>query len=94
MALYDPKEFPNEVETTTDFTLADVLACARTKPADEAYDYWDTHNCACGQYAKHIGAVPGTGVRPRIEELFTAYAFDFPHTFGTFADRLEQAMSR
>lgn len=54
MALYDPNEFP-EVETTTDFTLADVLAWARTKPATERYPYMDCFECVICQFLRDTG---------------------------------------
>lgn len=98
MALYDPKEFPNEVETTTDFTLADVLAWARTKPADEGYNYTNFEACAVAQFGLATG-------RPHLADLSSNdielqcrglgwVACTHPWTFGAFADRLEQAMAR
>jgi hypothetical protein len=33
-----------------DFTIADVLAWARTKPADEQYYYADSSTCALAQF--------------------------------------------
>jgi hypothetical protein len=35
-----------------DFTIADVLAWARTKPADSPYDYGSTNNCALCQFLR------------------------------------------
>jgi hypothetical protein len=35
-----------------DFTIADVLAWARTKPADEEYDFLDPGVCALGLFAR------------------------------------------
>jgi hypothetical protein len=40
---------------TADFTIADVLAWARTKPADERYNYVDPHNCAISQFLRDTG---------------------------------------
>lgn len=37
---------------TGDFTIADVLAWARTKPADEPYKFSSPKDCALGQYAR------------------------------------------
>lgn len=53
MALYDPNEFP-EAEAQ-DFTLADVLAWARTKPAGEEYCYTDPFNCAMCRFLRETG---------------------------------------
>jgi hypothetical protein len=57
MALYDPGNFPCEVATppSVDFTVADVLAWARTRPADEAYEYVDGRNCAMCQFLRGTG---------------------------------------
>jgi hypothetical protein len=54
MALYDPREFPAET-VSPDFTVADVLAWARTKPADEVYDYGNPGDCALCQFLKETG---------------------------------------
>lgn len=54
MALYDPNEIPTET-VTPDFTLADVLAWARTKPADETYEFFDACGCAMGQFLLAAG---------------------------------------
>jgi hypothetical protein len=35
-----------------DFTIQEVLAWARTKPADEAYDYGDSFTCALAKFGK------------------------------------------
>lgn len=42
---------------TSNFTIADVLAWARTKPADESYDYASHNNCALCQFVKETGRV-------------------------------------
>ena len=42
---------------STDFTIADVLAWARTKPADEVYVYTDSTNCALCQFLRETGRV-------------------------------------
>lgn len=94
MSLYDPGEFPNEVETTTDFSLADVLAWARTKPADEKYDYIDAEICAVAQFGRETDRPYlidiSLGNYPELEKA----ACDGPWTFGAFVARLEQAMAR
>jgi hypothetical protein len=38
----------------TGFTIADVLMWARTKPADEVYNYW-CNRCAIGQFLVDTG---------------------------------------
>jgi hypothetical protein len=35
-----------------DFTIADVLAWARTKPADETYCFLEPENCAVAQFGQ------------------------------------------
>lgn len=35
-----------------DFTISDVLAWARTKPADERYNFIDAANCALGCFLR------------------------------------------
>lgn len=108
MALYDPHEFP-EAEVTTDFTLADVLAWARTKPADLAYDFCEPHECALGQFVRErrLGDPMGSGFWAggkchRYGEVLLGAAQDRRGedwkrdqiwTFGAFADRLEKALS-
>jgi hypothetical protein len=47
----------------TDFTIADVLAWARTKPADARYDYGDPNNCALCQFLSDTGRAE----RPTVE---------------------------
>lgn len=99
MALYDPNEFPQEVETTKDFTLADVLAWARTKPADERYSYCNADNCAVAQFGRETG-------RPHLIDIGFLALEDWDlneaaqgdgdastWTFGAFADRLEKALA-
>src|SRR4249919_1111481 len=107
MALYDPNEFP-ETETGVDFTLADVLAWARSKPADEAYDYGDFKNCAVCRFLRDSGrcddpAVSSNHWRDRkrrdggghhyFDNRIRLAAKEYPTTFDAFADRLEKALS-
>lgn len=47
--------------TSADFTIADVLAWARTKPADEEYRYSSTSGCALCQFLTHA-QIPFRGV--------------------------------
>jgi hypothetical protein len=83
-----------------DFTIADVLAWARTKPADEAYRYNSNTDCALCQFLRETGraerpSVGGTtwrpvafsGVERRIpEQICQALLAD---TFGALVKRLE-----
>ena len=39
----------------TDFTLSQILAWARTKPAEEAYEYTANENCALCQFIRETG---------------------------------------
>jgi hypothetical protein len=39
----------------SDFTIADVLAWARTKPADERYDFTDCNGCAVARFGRETG---------------------------------------
>lgn len=47
-----------------DFTIADVLAWARTKPADEHYSYTSPTNCALCHFLRDTGRSPEPRVRP------------------------------
>lgn len=49
---------------STDFTIADVLAWARTKPADERYNYSDNTNCALCQFLRETGRAVSPTVVP------------------------------
>lgn len=86
-------------QTDSTFTIADVLAWARTKPADEAYPYNDIHGCAFFQFLKERGisvsSAGGGGYwmdenydEQQADIPFEALA-DEPHTFGDLADRLD-----
>lgn len=87
--------------TAADFTIADVLAWARTKPADGGYDYSSNNGCAIACFLIETGRsknplVGGDGEwddrrgreRPSPEGLRDT-ARGVPFTFGAFADRLE-----
>jgi hypothetical protein len=104
MALYDPQEFP--AETRTDFSLPDVLTWARTKPADEAYDYLANCNCALAQFLRETGRSPSPwvtgfdwregsfdGQRHQMPKVVADAVNAFPNTFGAFADRLEKVLA-
>lgn len=99
MALYDPKEFPNE--TKADFTLADVLAWARTKPAGEEYNFCDASNCAVAKFGRETGRDHLIGIvclradYPILEDVAQGpYGDREDWTLGAFADRLEQALGK
>ena len=64
----------------------------RNRPADEEYNYWDTLNCACGQFAETLGASHDSDLRLKIEGRFSRFAAEHPWTFGALADRLEAAL--
>jgi hypothetical protein len=49
---------------TADFTIADVLAWARTKPADEGYCYTSSGHCALCQFLRETGRAEKPGVDP------------------------------
>lgn len=49
---------------TIDFTVADVLAWARTKPADERYSYADPANCALCHFLRDTGRSSDPLVKP------------------------------
>lgn len=99
MALYDPNEFP-ETKVGADFTLADVLAWARTKPADEVYSYYDAGSCAATQFGRETGR----DYLVRVGDLRQRY-FDLDEivqgtrgcpqdwTFGKLVQRLESALA-
>lgn len=84
-----------------DFTIADVLAWARTKPADERYNYW-CNQCAIGQFLVETGRAASEpemaqrrwrtdDVEGDIPEEIdaAAYAGYDGDAFGAFVKRLE-----
>jgi hypothetical protein len=88
----------------TDFTIADVLAWARTKPADERYCFTSSGGCALGQFAREMRGfslmVAARGGYNHLvsRELFDAAQGAYPRfkycgpdrlTFGAFVRRLE-----
>jgi hypothetical protein len=87
-----------------DFTIADVLAWARTKPADERYCYVNSGRCAVAQFLiekidPEAVAFPGWwrdslgnshDLDPLIDDA--AQGDDGPQTFGAFAQRLSSYM--
>lgn len=84
------------------------LEWARSKPADEAYDYHSCERCAIALFLLETGRAnppavgniywqSGYGAPHRLPERVSAAARnDYDRsgwTFGAFADRLERAMS-
>jgi hypothetical protein len=93
MALYDPGEFPSETVVSPDFTVADVLAWARTKPSGEDYNFRDARNCALAQFGiatgrRHLVGVGEVDAKyPAIYGAVNPLEDDF--TFGGLVKRLE-----
>lgn len=69
----------------------------RTKPVDEAYEYFSVCNCACGQFFDEMGLTEASDnllgePRLKIERKFMLELQALPRTFGALATRLaEQA---
>lgn len=79
---------------TSDFTISDVLAWARTKPADELFRYSDIDNCACAQFVRSVGAPLHGELRSRLERKLGMLILDCEYIdggrrFGEFAERIE-----
>src|SRR4249919_3451282 len=100
MALYDPNEFP-ETKVEADFTLADVLAWARTKPADRSYNYLDPERCAVAQFGRDTGRrelinLPSDEIDEKCPGLADAVhplgSRDW--SYGALARRLEAALAQ
>jgi hypothetical protein len=85
----------------TDFTIADVLAWARTKPAGESYCYINSQSCALAQFGNATGRdlAGRTGTRllnewPDLHEAINpAVSRNVAHTFGALVERLEALIS-
>lgn len=87
-----------------DFTPAEILAWARTKPADEWYDYGDIQGCAVYQFVKERGlpidCAGGFGHWFDTEGemhgggIPAGVLCNSPNTFGALADRLKQALAQ
>lgn len=93
MALYDPT--PRETIVSPEFSVAEFLAWARTKPADQPYGVTVPDHCALGQFGQATG-------RPCLAEYYDpdqclstfglndALGFSGGSlTFGALAKRLE-----
>jgi hypothetical protein len=77
----------------TDFTIADVLAWARTKPADEQYDYHNAQACAIAQFGQETGRaelinLDSFELQEKSEAVEDAVV-NRPWTFGALVQRLE-----
>lgn len=84
------------------FTAADVLAWARTKPADETYCYTDPGNCALCQFLRDTGRALEPRVAPPAwrEGVLSKDRLPYPvaledplalsDTFGELVERLEK----
>lgn len=98
MALYDPNEFP-EAEVVNGFTLAEFLDWARTKPADEEYDFCDPSACAVAQFGIAAGRRDLDNITTHEMKLMCPGAYDAVHplyggwTFGALVERLESALA-
>lgn len=87
---------------SADFTIADVLAWARTKPADEEYDYCSNGNCAVAQFLKETGRAKKPRVHPEdwydgkrgkahdLDYRISCAANNSIEQFGEFVRRLER----
>jgi hypothetical protein len=85
MALYDPQEFP--AETRTDFSLSEILAWARMKPADEAYRYTSSRDCAVCQFLRETGRCRTPSISSNRWYDYEAAKYE-PHYFD---DRIDTA---
>ena len=78
----------------SDFPLAEFLEFARSKPADERFDYTDSSVCALTQFGRatgrehlteHSGSALLFGELPALNDALAAK----PETFGALVTRLE-----
>lgn len=89
--------------TAPDFTLFDVLAWARTKPADEAYDFVHAETCALGQFAREKLGISEADAKCGLYEIRCPKALieaangfhgSIGWTFGALVTRLEALCPR
>lgn len=82
------------------FTIAEVLAWAKTKPADSSYCYMDNGGCALARFLVETGRAKrphvrgydwrdGGGCYVSIPYKLAKALSAFPHDYGSFAKRLE-----
>jgi hypothetical protein len=86
---------PDGFNPGRDFTVADVLAWARTKPADEEYNLIDAGNCALGQFFQETRGLTcaelyANDPYQEIEDTALGKALCFSKTFGGLVQRLEK----
>jgi hypothetical protein len=88
-----------KIPARSDFTIAEFLAWARTKPVDERYSYCNSNRCALAQFGmatgrEHLVGPGGTSLLFKSKELNRAVGgdddlADADLTFGKLAERLE-----
>jgi hypothetical protein len=85
-------------------TLAGFLEFAKRHPQGERYQWWDMDNCACAQYARHIGQFDAwrenddhdvVHARPANDmwEILNTIATGVPYTFGNLVKEIEKEMA-
>jgi hypothetical protein len=75
-----------------DFTIADMLAWARTKPADEPYLYTSSGNCALCQFLRETGRAVKPQVGPWLDNVFAGHWSDDFDLERTYPAELEPAL--
>lgn len=78
-------------------TLESFAEWAEKQPADATFYYFDMKNCACAQYATHLGvdypcATPTSDGRFWSQAEHHAARCNTTDTFGNLAARLRQAV--
>ena len=89
----------------SNITVEEFLAWAKTKPADEEYDYIDNKNCAFGQFLQSKGYTKVSVVPycwdsaeiqdqpiPDIIQLSLNGGGEWDETFGNLVEELERRM--
>lgn len=81
----------------TDFTVADVLAWARTKPADEAYAYDSPFNCALCHFLRDTDRaarpiVGPYGERPEEDYRFSGWRENHGGAVNPYPREMEPAL--
>jgi hypothetical protein len=75
-------------------TFAGFLEFAKRQAQDKVYPYSDCDDCACAQYAKHIGQFEDWRYVSYADvwDDLNYWAAYQPHTFGSLVTRLELEM--